>query len=283
MKILFSFLALLFLSTPFLSAQKYYYTPEDSMRVEACLKALRECRDTSPGARMLSAARLFLDIPYVASTLEREPEGLVINLRGLDCTTLVETALALSQTAGDDSVHPSFQAYCEVLRHIRYRDGIVAYVERLHYISDWKEENGKRSIVQDITSTLPGSQSLPLRLSFISSHPQSYPPLVKHPEWISAIKQRENSANLREYSYLPKEKLSESEPYIRDGDILGFVTSVPGLDVTHLGIACREGGKLTFLHASSSARKVIVNPVPLREYLGRMKNCKGVWVIRVLK
>lgn len=253
------------------------------MRVEACLEALRECRDTSPGARMLSAARLFLDIPYVASTLEREPEGLVVNLRGLDCTTLVETALALSQTAGDDSVHPSFQAYCEALRHIRYRDGIVAYVERLHYISDWKEETGKRSIVQDITSTLPGSQSLPLRLSFISSHPQSYPPLVKHPEWISAIKRRENSANLREYSYLPKEKLSKSEPYIRDGDILGFVTSVPGLDVTHLGIACREGGKLTFLHASSSARKVIVNPVPLREYLGRMKNCKGIWVIRVLK
>ena len=253
------------------------------MRVETSLKALRECRDTSPGAWMLSAARLFLDIPYVASTLEREPEGLVINLRGLDCTTLVETALALSQTAGDDSVHPSFQAYCEALRHIRYRDGIVAYVKRLHYISDWKEENGKRGIVQDITSTLSGSQSLPLRLSFISSHPQSYPPLVKHPEWISAIKRRENSANLREYSYLPKEKLSESEPYIRDGDILGFVTSVPGLDVTHLGIACREGGKWTFLHASSSARKVIVNPVPLREYLGRMKNCKGIWVIRVLK
>lgn len=283
MKILFSFLALLFLYTPFLSAQERYYTPEDSMRVEACLEALRECRDTSPGARMLSAARLFLDIPYLASTLEREPEGLVINLRGLDCTTLVETALALSQTAGNDSVHPSFQAYCEALRHIRYRDGIVAYVERLHYIADWKEENGKRGIMQDITSTLPGSQSLPLRLSFISSHPQSYPPLVKHPEWISAIKRRENSANLREYSYLPKEKLSESEPYIRDGDILGFVTSVPGLDVTHLGIACREGGKLTFLHASSSARKVIVNPVPLREYLGRMKNCKGIWVIRVLK
>ena len=253
------------------------------MRVEACLEALRECRDTSPGARMLSAARLFLDIPYVASTLEREPEGLVVNLSGLDCTTLVETALALSQTAGNDSVHPSFQAYCEALRHIRYRDGIVAYVERLHYIADWKEENGKRGIMQDITSTLPGSQSLPLRLSFISSHPQSYPPLVKHPEWISAIKRRENSANLREYSYLPKEKLSESEPYIRDGDILGFVTSVPGLDVTHLGIACREGGKLTFLHASSSARKVIVNPVPLREYLGRMKSCKGIWVIRVLK
>ena len=283
MKILFSFLALLFLSTPFLSAQKYYYTPEDSMRVEACLEALRECRDTSPGARMLSAARLFLDISYVASTLEREPEGLVINLRELDCTTLVETALALSQTAGNDNVHPSFQAYYEALRHIRYRDGIVAYVERLHYIADWKEENGKRGIVQDITSTLPGSQSLPLRLSFISSHPQSYPPLVKHPEWISVIKRRENSANLREYSYLPKEKLSKSEPYIRDGDILGFVTSVPGLDVTHLGIACREGGKLTFLHASSSARKVIVNPVPLREYLGRMKNCKGIWVIRVLK
>lgn len=283
MKILFSFLALLFLSTPFLSAQKYYYTPEDSMRVEACLEALRECRDTSPGARMLSASRLFLDIPYVASTLEREPEGLVVNLRGLDCTTLVETALALSQTVGNDSVHPSFKAYCEALRHIRYRDGIVAYVERLHYIADWKEENRKRGIVQDITSTLPGSQSLPLRLSFISSHPQSYPPLGKHPEWISTIKRRENSANLREYSYLPKEKISESESYIRDGDILGFVTSVPGLDVTHLGIACREGGKLTFLHASSSARKVIVNPVPLRKYLERMKNCKGIWVIRVLK
>lgn len=275
-------IAFLILCLPLLRAQALYYTAEDSLRVEACLEAMRKCPESLAGERLLYAASFFLGSPYVASTLEREPEGLVVNLQGLDCTTLVEISLALVLSAADSCVIPSFRSYCAALRRIRYRNGEIAYTQRLHYISDWKEANERQGIVKDITAELPGSKPLPLSLSFISTHPLSYPQLVKHPEWISAIKQSEEEASVRVYAYIPKENLPQAESFICGGDILAFVTSIPGLDVSHLGIACWRNGKLTFLHASSSAKQVIVNPVSLQTYLERMGKVKGLWVIRVL-
>ena len=48
----------------------------------------------------LDFARRLKGRPYVASTLEvADPERLVVNLRGLDCATLVETASALGHDA----------------------------------------------------------------------------------------------------------------------------------------------------------------------------------------
>ena len=143
-------------------------------------------------------------------------------------------------------------------------------------------ENEKRGLVKDITPELPGSEPLPLALSFMSSHPESYSALKGHPERVARMREVEAAVNARSiYSFLPKECLGEAEKFIRNGDIIGFVTTIQGLDVTHLAIAYwATPQRLTFIHASSSARKVIVNPDSLESYLKRQKSCRGIWVIR---
>ena len=71
--------------------QQTLYTQADSARVEALLRE-------NPGENdVLFYARKFIGVPYVAATLEKsDPEQLVVNLRQMDCTTLVETTLALT-------------------------------------------------------------------------------------------------------------------------------------------------------------------------------------------
>ena len=276
MRTILSLLCALLLFPYGIGAQSISYTKADSLFCVQALDSLKRLQANNAGERMVQVACLFLGKPYVAATLEGEPEILVVNFRGLDCTTLVESVVALSQPVS------SFTDYTEALCGLRYRDGKVRYTERLHYIADWMYENEKRGLVKDVTPELPGSEPLPLALSFMSSHPESYSALRGHPERVARMREVESAVNARSvYAYLPKERIGEAEKFIRNGDIIGFVTTIKGLDVTHLGIAYWETPeRLTFIHASSSARKVIVNPDSLGSYLKRQKSCRGIWVIR---
>lgn len=261
-------------------AQTCYYTQEDSLRCVQIVKELQKDSTCTSGMRVLRAAFLLLGTPYQSATLEKDPEGVVINIRQVDCTTFVESVLALSLESNEKE--PDFKGVADHLRRIRYRDGQVSYLNRLHYFSDWLYENQQRGIVKDKTMAMPQCVPLNLNLSFMSSHPESYPALTAHPEWVGEMRMIESAISKRElYSFLPKEDIAEASQQIKDGDILAFVTNIKGLDVTHVGIAYWETPqKLTFIHASSQSRKVIVNPEPLADYAARQNNCRGIWVLR---
>lgn len=232
------------------------------------------------GELMVETSRFFQGTPYVAATLEKEPEGLVVNLRELDCTTLVENVLALSRTL--QSSDPSFDNFCRNLQQIRYREGqITDYTDRLHYITDWLYENSRKGLVKDAGLEV-GGQPLAVDLSFISTHPDSYKPLKGHPELVRKMADKEREINARSYFYLPLSEINVHAGKIKEGDIICFVTTIKGLDVTHMGIACRVDGKLTFIHASSTAKQVIVNDEPLFVYATKIKSNKGILVIRPL-
>ena len=261
------------------SSERRYSEPEDQRLFEEYMASIKQEASALPmGELMTRTALLFLDKPYVASTLEKEPEGLVINLRELDCTTFMETTLALCRTARLDA--PTFDAFCDQLRLIRYREGTIHdYADRLHYMTDWVYENERKGIVRDVTRELGGS---PWRfaLSFISAHPDRYRQLEGHPELVRVMRDRERAINGRPHYYIPKEELARLEGGIRNGDIISFVTSIKGLDVTHTGIAYWREGELTFIHASSVVGKVIVQPSSLVEYMTGIKRCVGLLVAR---
>lgn len=229
---------------------------------------------------MIHTALFFRGTPYVASTLEKEPEGLVVNLRELDCTTFAETVLALSRTLREEKT--TFENFCENLQRLRYREGTIGdYTDRLHYMTDWFYENERKGIVKDMGREI-GGVSLPLDLSFISTHPDSYKQLKNHPERVRRMADKEKEINLRPYYYVPKQEIDKCSFGIKNGDILCFVTSIKGLDVTHVGIAYWKDGQLTFIHASSSAKKVIIQASSLRDYAEGIKSCKGILVARPL-
>lgn len=227
---------------------------------------------------MDETVKFFLGVPYVGKTLEYEPERLIVNLREMDCMTFVENVLALAEASASGT--PSWQAYLEKLQQIRYRDGkIEDYTSRLHYTSDWIYENEKKGLIADITKEI-GGVPLAMDVSFVSTHPESYMQLQSHPEYIAVMAKKEKEINSRQYYYIPKEEIDKREAQIRTGDIVCFVTSIKGLDISHVGIIHKEGDKMTFIHASSGKKRVIINEESLQDYVLGIKKSKGIMVLR---
>jgi Protein of unknown function (DUF1460). len=275
----YTFLFIALLCSFFVSAtgDRLYVVEQDREIFDRYIHSITADGYTSQEVIMATAAFL-LDVPYVATTLEKDPEGLVINLRELDCTTFVETVFALSKTIVDGS--PSFESFCENLKQFRYRNGVIAgYASRLHYTTDWIYENSQKGLVEDVTKEI-GGESLPVELFFMSRNADKYKLLKGNPDLIADMAAIEKSVNNRLYYFIPKDRIEACREGIKDGDMLCFVTSVAGLDVSHVGIAKWESGRLTFVHASSSLKKVVVQPGTLQEYALASSSNKGIIVVR---
>ncbi|MDR2085671.1 MAG: DUF1460 domain-containing protein [Dysgonamonadaceae bacterium] len=236
----------------------------------------------SPNELIVKAALWLLNTPYVAATLEvNEEEELVVNLRELDCLTFVENCLALSRAAQYTS--PGYEYFTGELRKIRYRNGVIrGYTSRLHYTGDWIFDNCGKGLLKDITHAL-GGKRFKTNVYYMSTHPGAYPALKKNPQNTAIMAEIEKRINQRtNYYYIPRNEINEKAAQIKSGDIICFTTSAPGLDISHLGIAYWNKGRLTFIHASSKAKKVIVNPESISDYCFKISTNTGIIVLRPL-
>lgn len=254
---------------------------QDSLRVECWLKEAVALPEDS--CRTLHFARQMLGIPYVAGTLDgNDSERLVVHTDKADCTTFVETVLAL--TLADKENQRSFTGFKSALTQLRYRGGLLdGYASRLHYFSDWIRDNERMGYIKECTDETPSACPQELWLDFMSTHSDSYLPMKKDTALIRQIALQEKCWQGVEVSYIPKEKLclSSGELKIKNGDILALTTRIKGLDVVHVGFAVWKGERLHLLHASSAAGKVILDPLPLYEYSKNKKAHTGVRVVRV--
>jgi len=245
-------------------------------------KFLQSTPRSAVDSSMVHAALFFLNTPYVANTLDTlDTEDLIINFREMDCMTFVETCLALSRML--QYSNPDMDSFERELRLIRYRNGVLNdYVSRLHYTSDWIFDNVKKGVVEDITYALGGQKFKP-NVSFMSENYMKYKHLKDNPEAVKEIETIESEINKRgSYYFLPKQRIEAHQSSIKSGDIICFTTSVPGLDISHFGIAYRFKGQLTFIHASSTAKKVIINPESLVDYCNKINSNTGIIVLHPL-
>jgi len=252
-------------------------TQSDKEIVETYFKLTQK---NSIDSEIIRAALSLLDTPYVGGTLERsEEEELIINLHEIDCMTLVEYCLAMSRAAQSPS--PDWESFARELRQIRYRDGIInGYISRLHYSTDWIFDNSGKGIVEDVTYAL-GGHKLKTDLHYMSENYEKYPHLACCPEAVEQIALIEKAINERNiYYYIPKKEIVQNQSKIKSGDIIGFATSISGLDISHLALAYWNKQQLTFIHASSTAKKVIINPESLIDYCNASRSCTGIVVIR---
>ncbi len=242
-------------------------------------------REMSSGQRIETIATYFKGSPYVAGSLETAgEEGLQINLRAFDCLTLVETVLALNETLMlTTDTDSCLLVYPSVLQNIRYRNGrIQGYTSRLHYTSEWLLNGQEKGLFSLLTDLFPG-EAFPLELNYMSTHPQNYPALADNPgmtDEMAAIEARLNKANL---SYIPITKLAEYIEDIPEGSIIAITTNTPGLDIAHIGFACRQNGRLHLLHASSSSSQVEISEPDLLTYLKGIKRFSGIIIAQVNK
>jgi len=259
-------------------SQTVYYKPEDRSIFDKYTAYIYNKTNLPENQLIIETAKFFLNVPYVANTLEIEPEGLVVNLRALDCTTFLETVYALAMTAKTKEL--TFENFCSKLRLIRYREGVINdYTDRLHYTSDWIYQNQEKKIVKNI-SKMAGSKPLILNLYIMSANTDKYKQLNGKEELISKIKAKESEINSREHYYLPTEEIDKRASQIKSGDMVGFVTTIPGIDISHVGIIYKDGKKLTFIHASSKHKKVVINKEPLSEYVKGTGRNTGIVLAR---
>ena len=254
----------------------------DSMRI---VSLLTEAASQPSGTNLiLWFARKFVGQPYVGKTLEvNDEEQLIVNLRELDCTTYVETVLALYACAKNNQ--RTFAQYKHHLQQIRYRDGIVSYPTRLHYFSEWIDNNTTKGYVRERqTPNPPFTAVQTLNIDYMRAHVNQYPMLVKHPEWVGQISDMERRLTGKQYRYIPKGTPTNTvlmRNTIHDGDIIALTTMKPGLDTSHIGIAVWHDDGLHLLNASLLRKKVVEEVLTLDEYQQRQTSQTGFRVVEV--
>lgn len=268
--------------------QQVEYTKEDSALVVKLLKEAQTQRGKEH--RVFYFGKKFLGLPYVGHTLELgDKEHLIVNLHELDCTTFVETVVALSMC--DQQNKRTFKDFCQNLSKIRFRNGkMTDYTSRLHYFTWWGEDNEQLGIVKDICPKAapwgPYTAVQTIHIDYMSQHPSLYKQLKNHPEFVPVIKKYEDATNGRKFRYIPKRNLrwrqSTSLGMIHDGDIVAMLTDSDGLDTRHIGIAFWKNGRLHLLHASSLYKKVLLSKETFYEYEMKQPKHTGIRVWRMV-
>lgn len=250
--------------------------------------SIKICRLLGQGSQQTTTlwlARQFLDVPYVAHTLEvNDHERLVVNTRQLDCTTLVETVTALKRCTRQG--RKTFADYRQELQRLRYRDGrLTDYTSRLHYFSDWIDNKVSMGLVEEVQRPNPPFTAVQkLNINYMSQHPQSYKALKEHPQFVPVIRQQEEALTGRTYRYIPKAQVRNTQllrQTVKDGDIIAITCSKAGLDIAHLGFAVWRKDGLHLLNASMLHKKVVEEPMTLYRYLQKHPTFTGIRIIRI--
>jgi hypothetical protein len=166
---------------------------------------------------------------------------------------------------------------------MRYRGGErQGYISRLHYFSEWLDDNQRRGLVRLLGQELGGvPDTRPLR--FMSEHRDAYPALAND-EVFRQIQALERGLDGSTRWVVPTARIPEVSDRIQTGDILAFATAIEGLDVTHAAYAYRdEGGVLRVLHAPLSGGEVEITDSTLPEYVAAIRRSTGVLVARPLQ
>ncbi len=264
----------------------------DRERFAAWAAALREAEGTRGplGREAVRAGELEIGTPYQPHTLEaylrpgRPPprtEPLTLSLTRFDCVTLVEACLALARVARRQG-SPTWDSFGREVERIRYRGGRRrGYASRLHYFSDWIGDGERRGLVEDRGAELGGVEDgRPLR--FMTEHRASYAALADE-EVYREIAALERTLDVRARRVIPTKRIPEVADRIESGDLLGFATEIPGLDVSHAAFAYRDAeGTLRVLHAPLSGGVVEITRTTLPEYVAAIRRSSGIMVARAL-
>lgn len=243
-------------------------------------KKIQQAQGSNMHEYTLNIAKGFLNRPYKAYTLEsKDEEKLVVNLKEFDCSTFVESCVAMGLTyRKNDTSFDKFQYYLKRLRY--YNKGqIKGYDSRIHYFSDWIYTHNQDGLLEDITHSLGG---IPLKkdINFISTNWDKNPNAT-NTSLQEKIRKVENKISNQDFYYIPKAKIRSIEDKLLNGDIIGITTNIDGLDITHEGFAIRlQDRRVYLLHASSEFKRVMVSDKPLAEYMAPKKTQTGIMVAR---
>jgi hypothetical protein len=234
--------------------------------------------DSFYGGLIVEIGRLFINKPYKAETLENPgKEKLIVNVSGFDCTTFVETVLALARCASAGIFSRS--EFRKNLQLIRYRQGkIDGYSSRLHYFTDWLHDNEKKKTLKDLSHHFH-AVAQHKEINYMTLNRASYPALKNESEF-QKMRLVEKNLSRKVFYFIDGDKVSRQKTKINNGDVIAFTTKDEGLDVAHVGFAIWQGKNLHLLHASSKEGGVVISKKTLVAYLKSNKKFAGIIIAR---
>lgn len=233
---------------------------------------------------MVEIGKTFIGTDYLGNSLEdNAEEKLVINLRALDCVTFYENCVTLARCVKLNKT--TFNDYMAQLQFLRYRDGkIDGYTSRLHYTTDYWFNGEKKGILKVVTKDIFGEKNvteIPKPINFMTTHRISYKHLAGNDANLKIIKEQEDAINARVDYFMPKGNLHMFADNVHHGDLIGITTNVGGMDIAHTGVAVKVEGRLHFMHAPITGKKVQITEAPLHDYLAKNSKQTGIIVARV--
>ncbi len=282
MKSIFRYIAVLSFAVVATTQIAFAQTTAQAPTLEALL-TIPSVKKLSVRERAIHYAYTFLNnkTPYVVEPLGEGPQGEIskaplYRFDGFDCTTFVETVMALSFS----STPAEFKAR---INQIRYKNGSVNYVMRNHFTSvDWIPNNQAYGFVKDITIAVGGaytkwSQTWIDKAGWYAKKGEEYAELG---EGIPQV--------LAQLPYLSKEDLINNQALIDripSGSIFSLVrpnwdlvkAAGTHMDVSHQGFLIREDGVLYMVHASNGAGRDGSD-----NYMGVKKEALTSYISRVM-
>ncbi len=211
------------------------------------------------GERTAFLSGHFLKTPYKESTLigdANSQEVFVINLEAVDCFTFLDYIEAMRLSG-------SFNEFRENLKKVRYQSGMIAFKNRNHFFTDWREYNS--GMVEDVTE----------KISYGNSH-----------KVLKQLNRKDDGTYFLpgipvielEFAYIHSDAIDDEViDNLHTGDYVGMYSKVDGLDVSHAGIIIRAHDRSKLRHASSLQKHRRVMDEDLRKYL---KGKPGIIVLR---
>jgi len=256
--------------------------PEDIARFEQVVQYAKKqnLHDRSIGEIVQAIADNFQGLPYAEGLLDKSgEEKLIVTLNKFDCVLFVETVLAIARGVAVQDY--DYQNFVNRIEEQRYLNGkINGYCSRLHYFSEWINDNQKRQTVENITAELGGGP-MNKTLNFMSQHRSSYPQMVKDEANYQCIVSQEADLAKTTVNYIPTNQIKSLYSQLKPGDIVAVATDVKGLDVTHTGLVYRNAdGNMGLIHASPAGEVTVA--YDLHRYISRAESAIGIVVARAI-
>ncbi|MEG4812330.1 DUF1460 domain-containing protein [Microcoleus sp. F8-D1] len=257
--------------------------PEDIARFEKVVQYAKRqnLHDRSIGEIVQAIADYFLGKPYAAGLLDKSgEEKLLVTLNKFDCVLFVETVLAIARGVAVQDY--DYQNFVNRIEEQRYLNGKMnGYCSRLHYFSEWINDNQKRQTVENITAQL-GGVPMNKTLNFMTQHRSSYPQMVKDEATYQCIASQEADLAKTTVNYIPTNRIKSIYSQLKPGDIVAVATEIKGLDVTHIGLVYRNAdGNMGLIHASPAGEVTVA--YDLQRYIRRVESAIGIVVARPIK
>jgi len=238
------------------------------------------------GERTVLVARALVGVPYVNYTLEAHDriESPVVNLKGMDCWTYYENALAIARMLRYKPAPYKPQDMLHMVEIERYRNGVCtgSYLSRMHHLEEVFYDNQRRGYATNITPRLPGAVRLRREIQEMTVQWKSYRYLSSNTALIAPMGRIEAQVSKLPVYHIPKSKVRAVESQLQNGDICAITTTWHSGYTSHVGLIIKINNRAYLAHATSDRAKGRMTLIdkPITDYLNGSSKHAGIIICR---